>query len=216
MTHVVAQRSGGRSGYGAETADAVPARLHTGRRRNEAARQAVLDAAFRLLRSADSRDLTIDAIAAAAGVGRQTIYRWWPSKGAVIAEALAERARDTARTPDTGTLRGDLTAFLTDTFAGATDSAAAGMLRRIMAAAQHDPHLAEAVTEFTAQRRRELRTLLKRGQTRGELPPAADLDMLTDLAYGFLWYRLLVGHAPLDIAAATNLADHLIAASAQR
>jgi AcrR family transcriptional regulator len=187
-------------------------RVHTGRRRNEVARQAILDAAFRLLRSANDQDLTIDAIAAAAGVGKQTIYRWWPSKGAVVAEALADRARDTAPVPDTGTLRGDLTRFLTDTFAGATDPSAAGMLRRVMAAAQHDPHLAEATAAFTARRRQELRTLLERGRTRGELTATADLDLLTDLAYGFLWYRLLVGHAPLDANAAASLADHLIAA----
>jgi AcrR family transcriptional regulator len=191
-------------------------RLHTGRRRNEAARQAILDAAFRLLRSADGRDLTIDAIASAAGVGKQTIYRWWPSKGAVVAAALADRARDTARVPDSGTLRDDLVRFLVDTFAGAADRSAAGMLRRIMAAAQDDPHLAEAVAGFTAQRRRELRSLLERGQARGELPGTADLDMLTDLAYGFLWYRLLVGHASLDASAAESLAGHLIAAGVQQ
>ncbi|MQA97684.1 MAG: TetR family transcriptional regulator [Streptosporangiales bacterium] len=76
---------------------------HTGRRRDEAARQAILDATFTLLRegageAGDTGDageaLTIDRIAAAAGVGRQTIYRWWPGKGAVVAEAMASRARD--------------------------------------------------------------------------------------------------------------------------
>jgi AcrR family transcriptional regulator len=137
---------------------------------------------------------------------------WWPSKGAVVAEALADRARDTAPVPDTGTLRRDLTSFLTDTFAGATDPSTAGMLRRIMAAAQHDAHVAETVAAFTARRRQELRSLLERGQTRGELAATADLDMLTDLAYGFLWYRLLVGHAPLDADAAASLTGRLIAA----
>ncbi len=61
---------------------------HTGRRRNAAARDAILDATFELLRARGAAGVTIDAIAEAAGVGRQTIYRWWPARGAVVAEAM--------------------------------------------------------------------------------------------------------------------------------
>jgi AcrR family transcriptional regulator len=80
-----------------QAGSAVPAghravRQHTGRRRNAAARDAILDATFDLLRTRGAVGLTIDAIAEAAGVGRQTIYRWWPSKGAVAAEAMARGA----------------------------------------------------------------------------------------------------------------------------
>ncbi len=70
-------------------------RPHTGRRRNAAAREAILDATFDLLREQGTGGVTIDAIAEAAGVGRQTIYRWWPTKGAVVAEAMTRgRAGD--------------------------------------------------------------------------------------------------------------------------
>ena len=71
----------------------VPPRPHTGRRRNAAARDAILDATFELLRAQGASGVTIDAIAEAAGVGRQTIYRWWPTKGAVVAEAMVRGAR---------------------------------------------------------------------------------------------------------------------------
>ena len=72
--------------------------------------------------------------------------------------------------------------------------------------------MAEVLAEFTAQRRAALRALLERGVASGDIAATADLDMLADLAYGFLWYRLLIGHAPLDARAARDLAAHLIAA----
>jgi AcrR family transcriptional regulator len=187
-----------------------PHRPHTGRRRNEAAREAILDAAFRLISDPAVETMTIDAIASEAGVGRQTIYRWWPSKGAVVAEALAEHARAVVPERDTGSLRGDLEAFLVDSFAGLQNAGLAARLRQIVAGAQQDEHVAQALADFTAVRRAALRALLARGQAAGELAPDADLDMLVDMAYGVLYYRLLVGHAPMDEEAARSLAAQLV------
>jgi hypothetical protein len=70
--------------------------------------------------------------------------------------------------------------------------------------------VARVLADFTAIRRAALRELLERGQNAGELPPSADLDMLVDMAYGVLYYRLLVRHAPLDERAARSLATELI------
>lgn len=187
----------------------VPRRPHTGRRRNEAARDAILDAAYRLLSEPGTEALTIDSIAAEAGVGRQTIYRWWPSKGAVLADALARHAQVVVPDRDTGSFTGDLEAFLTDTFAGLADEGLAGRLRQIVAAAQQDEHVAHVLADFTAVRRAALRAILERGRASGDLAPDADLDMLADMAYGVLYYRLLVGHAPLDPIAARSLAAEL-------
>jgi hypothetical protein len=71
-----------------------------------------------------------------------------------------------------------------------------------------------AVVDFTARRRQELRALLERGQARRELPADADLATFVDLVYGFLWYRLLVGHAPLDHRAAQDLTGAVLASAA--
>jgi AcrR family transcriptional regulator len=188
---------------------ASPRRPHTGRRRNDAAQDAILDAAFRLLSGPDADGVTIDAIAAEAGVGRQTIYRWWPSKGAVVADALARHALVVVPERETGSFTGDLEAFLADSFAGLRDQPLAGRLRQIVAAAQQDEHVAKVLADFTAVRRAALRALLERGRDAGELAPEADLDMLVDMAYGVLYYRLLVGHAPLDENAARSLAAEL-------
>jgi AcrR family transcriptional regulator len=187
----------------------APRRPHTGRRRNDAARDAILDAAFRLLSDPGTDGLTIEAIAAEAGVGRQTIYRWWPSKGAVLADALIRHARVVVPERDTGTFAGDLAAFLTDSFAGLAEGGYAARLRQIVAAAQQDEHVAHLLADFTAVRRAALRALLERGRNAGELAQDADLDMLVDMAYGVLYYRLLVGHAPLDEKAARSLAAEL-------
>jgi AcrR family transcriptional regulator len=189
-----------------------PRRPHTGRRRNEAARDAILDATVDLIYAGDDAVVTIDSIAHHAGVGRQTIYRWWPSKGAVAAEALARRARAIVPARDTGSFPGDLEAFLADSFAALADDRLRNALRRIAAAAQSDEHVAEILRGFTAQRRAALVAMLERGVASGDLSPRADITMLVDMAYGVLWYRILVGHAPLDDAAARDLAACLIAA----
>jgi len=150
----------------------------------------------------------------AAGAGRQTIYRWWPSKGAVAAEAMARQARVIVPVRDTTSFADDLTQFLVDSFTGVEDSGMRRALRQLVSAAQADEHVAEVLAEFTAQRRAALRALLERGQASGDLPADADLDLLVDVAYGVLWYRPLIGHAPLDPRAARDLAAHLLAAGA--
>ena len=142
-------------------------------------------------------------------MGRQTIYRWWPSKGAVVADALARHARVVVPERDTGSFTGDLAAFFADSFAGLGNEGYADRLRQIVAEAQHDEHVARVLADFTAVRRAALRALLERGRTAGELAADADLDMLTDMAYGVLYYRLLIGHAALDEKAARSLATEL-------
>jgi AcrR family transcriptional regulator len=203
----------GSGGVSSGAAGDRPRRPHTGRRRNAAARDAILDVTFDLLGTGGVADLTIDAIAEAAGVGRQTIYRWWPSKGAVVAEAMTRRARVIVPARDTGSLAADLAGFLADSFAGLQDPTTARALRQLAAVAQQDEHVAGVLADFTAQRRAALRALLGRARASGDIPPGADLDMLVDMAYGVLWYRLLIGHAPLDEDAARRLAASLIAAA---
>ncbi|ANP48671.1 AcrR family transcriptional regulator [Streptomyces griseochromogenes] len=193
------------------TAGAAP-RPHTGRRRNEAARRAILDAALELLADADAdgAPVSVDTIARAAGVGKQTLYRWWPSKGAVLLDALTDRSAQDVPAPDTGTLRGDLCALAAATFEASQRRPAAPALRTLLREAGRDPHLAELMRTFTESRRAAVREILERGRGRGELPGDRDVDLLVDQFYGFFWYRFLLGHAPLDAATAERLADSLL------
>ncbi|MFB7909163.1 TetR/AcrR family transcriptional regulator [Kitasatospora sp. NPDC056076] len=191
--------------------DPQAARPHTGRRRNEAAHRAILDAALHLLAESDGTPVTIDAIARAAGVGKQTVYRWWPSKGAVLLDALTDRAdQDVTDHPDTGALRTDLRTFVETTFDAAQQSTTASALRTLVREAARDPHLAELMQAFTATRRDALHELLTRGRERGELAEHADLDLIVDQVYGVFWYRFLLGHGPLDPTVAERLADTLV------
>ena len=189
-------------------------RPHTGRRRNEAAREAIIDAAIGLLQDVGYEGFTIERLARDAGVGKQTIYRWWPSKAAVIAEAVGTRAQHTIPLPDTGALGTDLREFFQTTFRQSEDPKILSELKSMMVASIENPEAARPFYEFLASRRATLRVLLERGAARAEIAADADLDFLTDLAYGLLWYRGLVGHRPLDEEAARKLAGALVAAGA--
>ncbi|MGI5130017.1 TetR/AcrR family transcriptional regulator C-terminal ligand-binding domain-containing protein [Pseudonocardia sp. CA-107938] len=185
-------------------------RAHTGRSRNELARRAILDAAADLLASAELADVTIGRIADAAGVGRQTIYRWWPSKGAVLAEAMAERADAAVDIRPTGDLVVDLERFITATFAAVDDPAVGRTLRSILGQAMVDPPAAELLADFTARRRAQLRALLHAARRTDEPGPAVDPDLLADQIYGVLWYRLVVLRAPVDADLARRLHRALV------
>ncbi|MFC9617669.1 TetR/AcrR family transcriptional regulator [Streptomyces sp. NPDC056938] len=198
------------SEHDAPAKPAKSARPHTGRRRNEAARRAILDAALRLLADADGAPVTVETIAREAGVGKQTLYRWWPSKGAVLLDALTDRAEQDVPAPDTGSLRDDLRAVVAATFEGASAPPTAPALRTLAREAARDPHLADLMREFTGARRAALREVLERGRERGELPKGRDLDLMVDQVYGVFWYRFLLGHAPLDERTATDLTESLV------
>src|SRR3954451_4883221 len=87
-----------------------------GRPRSETARAAILQAAAAELQERGFAATTVDAIAARAGVGKQTVYRWWPSKPDVVLEAILELAAERVAVPDEGSLHADLLSFLSATF----------------------------------------------------------------------------------------------------
>ncbi|ORW24631.1 TetR/AcrR family transcriptional regulator [Mycobacterium palustre] len=186
---------------------ATQRRPHTGSRRNDAARRAILDAAAELLAAADSPPITVGAIAERAGVGKQTIYRWWPTKSEVLLDAMIDRARRVAPTPDSGDLHTDLRQFLRSTFAAAPENRRLllGVLREALA----DGATMERLAAFTAARRHELAHILDRARARGQLHGLRPTQAAVDQAFGLLWYRMIFGHQPLDSRAADDLATAL-------
>jgi AcrR family transcriptional regulator len=183
-------------------------RPHTGSRRNEAAEQAILRAATELLAAGDGTLITVAAIARRAGVGKQTIYRWWPSKSAVLLDAMLHRADEVAPAPDTGDLHTDLRVFLRNTFAAAPGnrSLLLGALREALG----DPATMGRLAAFTAARRDALAQILGRAQHRGQIPSLERPDTVVDQAFGLLWYRMIFAHHPLDEHAADDLAVALM------
>ncbi|GHO49615.1 TetR/AcrR family transcriptional regulator [Ktedonospora formicarum] len=180
------------------------------RRRSQQAHDAILRAALTILEQRGYAALSIESIAALAGVGKQTIYRWWPSKAAVVLEAFAKQAALDNPLPDNHTLHENVLAFLETTFR-LLNEGAAKTVRGLMAEAQLDPAFGEEFRRtFIHARRQSLLALLERGAERGELAPNTDLELLLDMFYGPMWYRLLNQHAPLNNAFARQLTDFVL------
>lgn len=177
-----------------------------GRPRDERARRSVLDAVREQLKQGSLCGMTMEGIARQAGVGKQTLYRWWPSVAEVALEALIEEAGEHCPLPETGSLRGDLVAFLSGAFRVITQRTGS-LLRCLMVEAQKNPEFRTRFREqFIRSRQEALTTLLRR-----HVAPPTDTYPIVDMVYGSLWYRLLVGHQPLDDTLAEQLADVVVA-----
>ncbi len=187
-----------------------------GRPRSESAHRAILAAAARLIERDGYGRVTMEAIAREAGVSKQTVYRWWPTKAAIVLEVLNAGAATIAPLIDTGSLSTDLRTFLRRTVAGA-GGRNSRLLAALMAATQLDDAFAESFRgEFLARRRQTLRELLQHGRDRGELAASADLDFLVELAFAALWYRILAHNRPLNRGFADQLTDTLLALATGR
>ena len=187
-------------------------------RRSERARTAILAAAGELIGELPYAKLTVEAIAARAGVGKQTIYRWWPSKGAVVFDAMLERdsGPDGLSLPDTGDLRADLRPLLRGSVAALTDPVFEGLLRAMYIEIQQDAVLAEAYRErLLSPQRAALADRLRAGVASGELRPDLDPELGVDLLLGPIQMRWSLGLGLLteDYADAVLDAalDHLLA-----
>jgi AcrR family transcriptional regulator len=183
-----------------------------GRPRDPAVDDAVLTAALDLLLTEGYGKVSIEGVAARSGVGKQAIYRRWSGKGDLILDAFAARAERTAAPSDTGSLEGDLRGFLRTLFRALRGDAAT-INRALMAESLRDPAFGERFRErFVRERRAALKPMLERARERGEL--LASDEVVLDLLYGPMWYRVLVGHGDLDDAYADELATAITAAAA--
>jgi len=151
--------------------------------------------------------LTIEGIAARAGVGKQTIYRWWPSKADILLEAAAAKADLHVPVTDHGSYRADLRAFLEASYQMAGYPQLADLLRTMMAEAQIDQEFAGRFRAAFLQRRRgALAVITDRARERGDLPTRPDPGTVADIVFGTIWYRVLATRQPLD----SSLADDLV------
>ncbi|WP_370966248.1 TetR/AcrR family transcriptional regulator [Amycolatopsis sp. cg9] len=183
-----------------------------GRKRSEQSRLAILAATLDLVAEAGYGTLTIEGIAARSGVGKQTIYRWWPSKADVLLDALATKADLQIPIPDEGSFRADLGQFLVSTFALGEKNQVSDTLRALMAQAQLDPEFGKRFREDFLDRRREaLGTIVGRAAERGELPDGVAPRTVIDVVFGVLWYRLLATREPLGRSLAGELVTLLAA-----
>lgn len=192
------------------------AQAKIGRPRSENARQAVISATHDLLNEKGGVGLSIEVIARRAGVGKPTIYRWWPSLADIVLEALLRQADAGIVVPSSGSLRETLRSFLGQSMRAVVDGAGVH-LRFLMARAQLDEAFrARFRDHFTERRRAVLKSVFQRAEECGEIDVGHDLDMLVDIVFGAMWYRLLVGHASMDASFADGLTEVIIRLVRQR
>ncbi|KNE80885.1 MULTISPECIES: TetR/AcrR family transcriptional regulator [Streptomyces] len=182
-------------------------------RRSERSRRAILDAALELVAETGSGKLTIEAIAARAGVGKQTIYRWWPSKAAVLFDsflALSEDAGGIAL-PDTGDLEADLKQVMRAKVDELNDPRYDLPSRALAAESQNDPVLAAELTakvlepQLAAYEER-----LRSARRAGDIAEGTDLRVALELLVGPLHHRWMLRTRPLTHAFADAVVEMVL------
>ncbi|MFI9649285.1 TetR/AcrR family transcriptional regulator [Streptomyces sp. NPDC052040] len=176
------------------TASSQPRRPRSGNRRDEGARLAVLHAADDLLVEHGFGALTVEAIARRAGVAKQTIYRWWPSKVEILLDTLIEDSNKRLPVPTEEPTADSIRGYLRDFAQFLTDDTAGKVLLALIAEAQHDPGTARSFQErYLAPRRQQESDMLVHAVDAGEVSPGLGPDATMDALVGPMLYRALVG-----------------------
>lgn len=187
------------------------AKRKPGRPPSAAARQSVLDTAHRILTEEGLGRLTIERVSIESGVGKPTIYRTWANAHELAMAAFLAAPRDEFDAPAASSTRKALAAHLAAVVAS-FDSARGRQITLTMASADPESELAKAFRNQIILRSREVgRGLLSKGVAAGQLRELPDIEVVLDMIYGPLFYRLLAGHLPLTAAVAQRLIDTLMA-----
>ncbi|MGO8809070.1 MAG: TetR/AcrR family transcriptional regulator [Candidatus Sulfotelmatobacter sp.] len=170
-----------------------------GRPRSEESRQSILRSTLKLLQQGGGfPELSIEAIAADANVGKTTVYRWWPTKAALVADAFFTSAEEELQFPNTGSVQSDMSLQMRRVIR-IFRSERGKVVAALLAGGQSDPELLEAFRErFLWPKRKQAYQTLQRGIDRGELPADSDLDLILDSLYGPIYMRFLIRHDRLD------------------
>lgn len=164
-------------------------------RRNPDSTEAILRSALELAQERDWAKLSIDGIAARAGVSKRTIYRWWPSKGAVVLDAFVQRLQGTPLMPlhpaPSSDVHTDLMLLVRDGWIQ-TVRGSSTLVASLIGEAQRDPHLAARLWEtFIGPANASVMARIRLGQENGELARGIDPYRATELIYGQIFVRLL-------------------------
>jgi AcrR family transcriptional regulator len=175
--------------------------------RSDRIHQAVLDATADLLDTGGFPAATVDAIAARSGASKATIYKHWPSRTAVAAEAFGTMMAQALPLPDTGSTAGDLIEQVVRVSAFYA-SARGDVFAQLLAACVDDPAGAAYFRDyFLDGRRAAITTLWQRGVNRGEADPGLDFNDVIDILFGPLIFRRMTGHYALTDEHARRLAE---------
>ena len=191
--------------------ESAPHPRSPGRPRSPAAERAILDATLELLASEGFDRLTVEGVAAHAGVGKATIYRRWPSKLALVLAAVGELSAHPLPELTTGHTRDDLVSLLRHIIEALTGTIAGRILPGLVAESARSPELLGVLHDFWISRRKMMLEVLRQGAAQGDLPEGVDLELIADLLYGPVHYRFLISAAPVDPPLAEQLVDTVMA-----
>jgi AcrR family transcriptional regulator len=181
-----------------------------GRPRSQAAHDAVLKAALRLVTKRGFRAVSVNEIAAEAGVGKMTLYRHWPNKAALVMDSLLVLIGSETDFPEAGSAIESLRQQL-DLQAAFFRSSRGTLIRSLVGEAQSDSVLAIAFRERWLNPRREgVRQIMRAAVAEGSLRSDIDIDTAIDLLYGSLYYRLLLGAGALDERFVDSIYDQFL------
>jgi AcrR family transcriptional regulator len=176
-----------------------------GRPRDSHRKALVLASALAIVEHEGITGLTFESIARNTGVGRPTLYRWWPNRAAILIEALLEVTARAAPYADTGDVLNDLSTHAVS-YARFLKGRYGNAYRALFAEAQRDAETASALRKQLIEPRRALtRHVLRQGIQRGQLRPEIDIEAAIDQLYAPIIYRFLLGHEPLDKSSVTTL-----------
>lgn len=178
-----------------------------GRPRCQDTRQSILRAAYGMFEEGEDQPFTIEAVARRSGAAKTTIYRWWPSKGALAIEAFLAIAEKRSAFPESGSAIADLRTQV-KLLARLLRGRAGRLVAGIIAEAQNDPETKKAFVEgYLKPRRASAARLIERGMANGELRPGLEVETVCDALYGPLYLRLLLKHGLGDDGTINNLVD---------
>jgi AcrR family transcriptional regulator len=177
-------------------------RTSIGSQRNPASQEAILQAAEDILAEGGFRAFSIEAVARRAHAGKPTIYRWWPSRAALLLDVYQRQKYDLSGTdsmaPDTGGIEGDVLALLRRLFAYWYQGHAGDVFRSVIAEAQTDPTTRQALAAFMEDRYDQGGEMFRRGKTRGEVADWVDPKLAMEIVTSFAWQRLLTDRLDED------------------
>jgi AcrR family transcriptional regulator len=180
-----------------------------GRPRTKGIDERILQATLGRLGRDGYEGLRVDDVAADAGVAKTTLYRRWPSKDQLVAEAVRRIYADRALDVDTGDLRSDLLALLSDSYTLLFEGPGR-ILEDLVRESGTSRELAAVVRATNHARRRAYHEALNRGVARGEIPPAAQHELIIDMLVGPLWTRALVTGSPMTVDEIEAIVDTVL------
>ncbi|MDT5161423.1 MAG: hypothetical protein QOC90_1733 [Mycobacterium sp.] len=187
-----------------------PPRRGRGRRPAAEVRSEVLEAAAELLFAEGMAAFTIEKVANRSGASKMTIYKWWPSKGALALDGYFHRVAPELAFSDTGDIEADLRAQLHAFLRVIRDSAAGRVIAELIGQAQSDPELKAAYLQRYSSPRRALAVAaLERAKQRGQLRAGLDAESVVDQLWGACYHRLLLPDQPLTHEFVDALVDNL-------